>query len=151
MAYGNESDKTAVSTKGTSYDPDKFFETPNGNIMPKGKEITADVAKDYQLRGVATKRLRKEIREAIKDFTKQGEDAPPALDVMKAVMLQQLGTGEMEEALKTANMIAEFETPKLSRREVEQRNIEVNEMSTEDIEEELSDVHLKLVSNSKDS
>ena len=148
MAYGKNI--TAITSKGVGYDPDTFFETPKGNISPKGKLITKDTAKSMQAASVVSRKANDKVKALIKEFVSQSVDAPPALDVMKAIMISQLADEDNIEALKTANMIAEFETPKLSRREVEQRNIEVTEMSVEDIEGELNNVNLKLVGNSGD-
>ena len=150
MAYGDKDKLTATAANGTKYDPDRFYETINGHIMCRGKTFTAGNAKEMQARSVESRMLSNKVKKAVEAFTKQGVDAPPALDVMKAVMLSQLAHEDLESALKTAAIVAEFETPKLSRREVEQRTVEVNEMSMDDIDKELEEVNLRLV-NEQDS
>jgi len=150
MAYGDKDKLTATAANGTKYDPDRFYETVNGNIMCRGKTFTAGNAKEMQARSVESRMLSNKVKKAVEAFTKQGVDAPPALDVMKAVMLSQLASEDLDSALKTAAIVAEFETPKLSRREVEQRTVEVNEMSMDDIDKELEEVNLRLV-NEQDS
>ena len=150
MSYGDKDKLTATAANGTKYDPDRFYETVNGNVMCRGKTFTAGNAKEMQARSVESRMLSHKVKKAVEAFSKQGADAPPALEVMKAVMLSQLAHEDLDGALKTAAIVAEFETPKLSRREVEQRTVEVSEMSVDDIDKELEEVNLRLV-NEQDS
>jgi heme oxygenase len=150
MSYGDKDNLTATSSKGVKYDPDRWYETVNGNMMCKGKKFSAANAKEMQVRSVESRMLTNKVKKAVEAFSKQGADAPPALEVMKAVMLSQLAHEDLDGALKTAAIVAEFETPKLSRREVEQRTVEVSEMSVDDIDKELEEVNLRLV-NEQDS
>lgn len=106
----------------------------------------SEKAREMQQKSAASRKaknvLAKQINRSIKDWNKMKEkldmsDAPSALDFLKFRMIQLMDEGKYTEAQDLAKELVEFETPKLSRVDQTNKNIDVSEMSDEELEQEL--------------
>jgi len=85
------------------------------------KVITPEIAKDYQARGVASRLANKVAQEEFKVSAKAFQaimgELPQlsALDVLRMAMYTALQNDNFEDAARYANMVAEYEQPKLQR------------------------------------
>lgn len=113
------------------------------------KPITSpEMAEEYRQKGYETRMRNKAIRDEIKDkmeqlakVIKEDETAFSALDVLRYSMYEALESGEKQEATRIAAIIAEYESPKLQRQEVNQ-TISTADLSDEELEEEIAKLRL---------
>jgi predicted nucleic acid-binding Zn-ribbon protein len=103
-----------------------------------------EMAEEYRRKGYETRMRNKAIRDEIKDkmeqlakVMKEDEDAFSALDVLRYNMYEALEDGDKSEATRIAAIIAEYESPKLQRQEVNQ-TINTTDMSDEELEAEIA-------------
>jgi hypothetical protein len=103
-----------------------------------------EMAEEYRRKGYETRMRNKAIRDEIKDkmeqlakVMKDDEDAFSALDVLRYNMYEALEDGDKSEATRIAAIIAEYESPKLQRQEVNQ-TINTTDMSDEELEAEIA-------------
>jgi predicted nucleic acid-binding Zn-ribbon protein len=103
-----------------------------------------EMAEEYRRKGYETRMRNKAIRDEIKDkmeqlakVMKEDEDAFSALDVLRYNMYEALEDGDKSEATRIAAIIAEYESPKLQRQEVNQ-TISTTDMSDEELEAEIA-------------
>ena len=104
----------------------------------KAREMQLKSAASRKARNVMAKKLNKSIREWNKMKDKLDmKDAPSALDFLKFRMLELMEEGKMVEAQELAKELVEFETPKLSRVDQTNKNIDVGDLTDEELEAEL--------------
>lgn len=109
------------------------------------KPITSpEMAEVYRQKGYETRMKNKAIRDEIKEkmeqlakVLKEDEAAFSALDVLRYNMYEALEDGDKSEATRIAAIIAEYESPKLQRQEVNQ-TINTTDMSDEELEAEIA-------------
>ena len=118
---------------------------------------TTEKAREMQLKSAASRKARnavaKRLNKSIKDWNKMKDrldmnDAPSALDFLKFRMLELIDEGKMVEAQELAKELVEFETPKLSRVDQTNRNMDVSDLSDEELEAEL--IQLGVVKGGKE-
>jgi len=91
--------------------------------------FTSENARDMALRSVESRALAKARREKLlvsaKDFLKLKDELPKlqATDIIHMAMVEALADKKFEDAARYANMLAEYQTPKLAR--VETTNVHV--------------------------
>jgi predicted acyltransferase (DUF342 family) len=117
------------------------------NSLRNLKPVTdPDKAREMQLKSAASRKaknvLAKKLNKSIKDWNIMKEriqiaDAPSALDFLRFRMLQLMEEGKMIEAQELAKELVEFETPKLSRIDQTNKNIDVSDISDDELEAEL--------------
>jgi len=108
------------------------------------KPITSpEMAEEYRKKGYETRMRNKAIREEIKEkmeqlakVIKDDETAFSALDVLRYNMYEALEDGDKQEATRIAAIIAEYESPKLQRQEVNQ-TINAGDLTDEELEAEI--------------
>jgi len=116
------------------------------------KPITSpEMAEEYRRKGYETRMRNKAIREEIKEkmeqlakVIKDDETAFSALDVLRYNMYEALEDGDKQEATRIAAIIAEYESPKLQRQEVNQ-TIHAGDLTDEELEAEI--IKLNIVPN----
>jgi len=114
------------------------------NLAPS---FTKDNAKEMQLKSAASRKASSDARQALKmsmgDWKKYKEDVLDhvdmnSLDVLKILMFKALDEEEFDTASDLASKIAEYEQPKLQRRE-----LQIEELGTEVLSDEELDSKLK--------
>jgi len=96
------------------------------NSLANLKVITSDTARANQLKSAASRslnvKLAEEFKITAKAFQRALDDLPQvsSLDVLRMAMFKALQEDNFEDAARYANMIAEYENPKLAR--IEQTN-----------------------------
>lgn len=105
----------------------------------KAREMQRKSAASRKARNVLAKQVNKQIKEwnRIKDRVDMS-DAPSALEFLKFRMIQLMEEGKYVEAQDLAKELVEFETPKLSRVDQTNKNIDVADMTDEELEAELA-------------
>lgn len=114
----------------------------------KAREMQLKSAQSRKARNALAKRLNK----SIKDWNTMRDrlnikDAPSALEFLKFRMIELMNEGKMVEAQELAKELVEFETPKLSRVDQTNRNIDVTDLSDDELEAEL--IQLGVVNGGK--
>jgi len=112
------------------------------NSLANLKTINSpEMAKEYQERGLETRKKNKQKREmakeAIKAMQEMGEEAPSAIEALNYVLAQAMENNNTEEILKVASILAEYQAPKLSRQDITQTNVDAGDLSDEELEQEL--------------
>ena len=112
------------------------------------KSITStEMANEYRLRGLETRKKNKEKRELAKQtivaMKELGDEAPDAIVALNYVLVQAMEEGDTEQIVKVASILAEYQAPKLSRQDVTQTNLDASDLSDEELEEELSKLSLQ--------
>lgn len=128
------------------------------NSLKNLKSIdSSEKARSMQLKSAASRKakntLAKKLNKSIKDWNTMKDridiaDAPSALDFLKFRMLELMEDGKMAEAQELAKELVEFETPKLSRVDQTNKNMDVSNLSDEDLESEL--IELGIVKGGKE-
>ena len=105
----------------------------------KAREMQRKSAASRKARNVLAKQVNKQIKEwnKIKDRVDMS-DAPSALEFLKFRMIQLMEEGKYVEAQDLAKELVEFETPKLSRVDQTNKNIDVADMTDEELAAELA-------------
>lgn len=117
----------------------------------------SEKAREMQLKSAASRKanraVAKRLNKSIKDWNKMKDqldmgNAPSALEFLRFRMFELMSEGKMVEAQELAKELVEFETPKLSRVDQTNRNIDVTDMSDEELEAEL--IELGVVNGGKE-
>jgi hypothetical protein len=102
---------------------------------------SSEMANEYRLRGLETRRKNKEQRELAKNtilaMKSLGEDAPNAIEALNYVLVKAMEDDDAEQIVKVASILAEYQAPKLSRRDVTQTNIDAGDLTDEELQAEL--------------
>ncbi len=102
---------------------------------------SSEMANEYRLRGLETRRKNKEQRELAKHtimaMKSMGDDAPDAIQALNYVLVKAMEDDDSEQIVKVASILAEYQVPKLSRQDVTQTNIDAGDMSDEELQNEL--------------
>ena len=117
-------------------------------IKPSEKSLSnlekiesSEMANEYRLRGLETRRKNKEQRELAKHtimaMKSMGDDAPDAIQALNYVLVKAMEDDDSEQIVKVASILAEYQVPKLSRQDVTQTNIDAGDMSDEELQNEL--------------
>jgi len=100
-----------------------------------------EMAEEYRLKGLEVRKKNKEKRElakqAIMAMKEMGEDAPDAIQALNYVLVQAMENNDQDQIIKVASILAEYQAPKLSRQDVTQTNLDVSDLSDEELEQEL--------------
>ena len=114
------------------------------NLAPS---FTKENAKEMQLRSAASRKASSDARQALKmsmrDWRKYKEDVLDhiemnSLDVLKILMFKALDNEDFDTASDLAAKVAEYEQPKLQRRE-----LQIDEIGTDALSDEELDTKLK--------
>jgi hypothetical protein len=117
-------------------------------IKPSEKSLSnlekiesSEMANEYRLRGLETRRKNKEQRELAKHtimaMKSMGDDAPDAIQALNYVLVKAMEDDDSEQIVKVASILAEYQVPKLSRQDVTQTNIDAGDLSDEELQNEL--------------
>ena len=115
---------------------------PSENSLNNLEKIeSSEMANEYRLRGLETRRKNKEQRELAKNtilaMKSMGDDAPNAIEALNYVLVKAMEDDDSEQIVKVASILAEYQAPKLSRQDVTQTNIDAGDLSDAELEEEL--------------
>lgn len=117
-------------------------------IKPSEKSLSnlekiesSEMANEYRLRGLETRRKNKEQRDLAKHtimaMKSMGDDAPDAIQALNYVLVKAMEDDDSEQIVKVASILAEYQVPKLSRQDVTQTNIDAGDLSDEELQNEL--------------
>jgi len=117
-------------------------------IKPSEKSLSnlekiesSEMANEYRLRGLETRRKNKEQRDLAKNtimaMKSMGDDAPNAIEALNYVLVKAMEDDDSEQIVKVASILAEYQAPKLSRQDVTQTNIDAGDLSDEELQNEL--------------
>jgi hypothetical protein len=102
---------------------------------------SSEMANEYRLRGLETRRKNKEQRELAKHtimaMKSMGDDAPNAIEALNYVLVKAMEDDDSEQIVKVASILAEYQAPKLSRQDITQTNVDAGDLSDEELQEEL--------------
>jgi len=115
---------------------------PSTNSLNNLEKIeSSEMANEYRLRGLETRRKNKEQRELAKHtimaMKSMGDDAPDAIQALNYVLVKAMEDDDSEQIVKVASILAEYQVPKLSRQDVTQTNIDAGDLSDEELQNEL--------------
>jgi len=100
-----------------------------------------EMAETYRLKGLEVRKKNKEKRDLAKQtimaMKELGEDAPDAIQALNYVLVQAMENNDQEQIIKVASILAEYQAPKLSRQDVTQTNLDVSDLTDEELEQEL--------------
>ena len=117
-------------------------------IKPSEKSLSnlekiesSEMANEYRLRGLETRRKNKEQRDLAKHtimaMKSMGDEAPDAIQALNYVLVKAMEDDDSEQIVKVASILAEYQVPKLSRQDVTQTNIDAGDLSDEELQNEL--------------
>ena len=118
------------------------------NLVPA---FTKDNAKEMQLKSAASRKAARDAREALKmsmkDWRQYKEDVLDhidmnSLDVLKILMFKSLDKEDFDTASDLASKIAEYEQPKLQRRELQIEEKGAEGLSDEELDSKLRELKL---------
>jgi len=115
---------------------------PSENSLNNLEKIeSSEMANEYRLRGLETRRKNKEQRELAKHtimaMKSMGDDAPNAIEALNYVLVKAMEDDDSEQIVKVASILAEYQAPKLSRQDITQTNVDAGDLSDEELQEEL--------------
>jgi len=115
---------------------------PSTNSLNNLEKIqSSEMANEYRLRGLETRRKNKEQRDLAKNtimaMKSMGDDAPNAIEALNYVLVKAMEDDDSEQIVKVASILAEYQAPKLSRQDITQTNVDAGELSDEELQEEL--------------
>jgi hypothetical protein len=115
---------------------------PSANSLNNLEKIeSSEMANEYRLRGLETRRKNKEQRELAKHtimaMKSMGDDAPNAIEALNYVLVKAMEDDDSEQIVKVASILAEYQAPKLSRQDITQTNVDAGDLSDEELQEEL--------------
>jgi len=100
-----------------------------------------EMAEEYRLKGLEVRKKNKEKREFAKQtimaMKELGEDAPDAIQALNYVLVQAMEDNDQDQIIRVASILAEYQAPKLSRQDVTQTNLDVSDLTDEELEQEL--------------
>ena len=116
---------------------------PSANSLNNLEKIeSSEMANEYRLRGLETRRKNKEQRELAKHtimaMKSMGDDAPNAIEALNYVLVKAMEDDDSEQIVKVASILAEYQAPKLSRQDITQTNVDAGDLSDEELQEELN-------------
>jgi len=118
------------------------------NLAPS---FTKENAKEMQLRSAASRKASSDARQALKmsmrDWRKYKEDVLDhiemnSLDVLKILMFKALDNEDFDTASDLAAKVAEYEQPKLQRRELQIEEIGTDALSDEELDTKLKSLRI---------
>ena len=102
---------------------------------------SSEMANEYRLRGLETRRKNKEQRELAKHtimaMKSMGDDAPNAIEALNYVLVKAMEDDDSEQIVKVASILAEYQAPKLSRQDITQTNVDAGDLTDEELQAEL--------------
>jgi hypothetical protein len=102
---------------------------------------SSEMANEYRLRGLETRRKNKEQRDLAKHtimaMKSMGDDAPNAIEALNYVLVKAMEDDDSEQIVKVASILAEYQAPKLSRQDITQTNVDAGDLSDEELQDEL--------------
>lgn len=113
------------------------------NLAPS---FTKDNAKEMQLKSAASRKASSDARQALKmsmgDWKKYKEDVLDhvemnSLDVLKILMFKALDNEDFDTASDLAGKVAEYEQPKLQRRELQIEELGADTLSDDELDKKL--------------
>jgi len=113
------------------------------NLAPS---FTKDNAKEMQLKSAASRKASSDARQALKmsmgDWKKYKEDVLDhvemnSLDVLKILMFKALDNEDFDTASDLAGKVAEYEQPKLQRRELQIEELGADTLSDDELDRKL--------------
>jgi hypothetical protein len=115
---------------------------PSENSLNNLEKIeSSEMANEYRLRGLETRRKNKEQRELAKHtimaMKSMGDDAPNAIEALNYVLVKAMEDDDSEQIVKVASILAEYQAPKLSRQDITQTNVDAGDLSDEELQAEL--------------
>jgi hypothetical protein len=115
---------------------------PSANSLNNLEKIeSSEMANEYRLRGLETRRKNKEQRELAKHtimaMKSMGDDAPNAIEALNYVLVKAMEDDDSEQIVKVASILAEYQAPKLSRQDITQTNVDAGDLSDEELQNEL--------------
>jgi len=115
---------------------------PSTNSLNNLEKIqSSEMANEYRLRGLETRRKNKEQRDLAKNtimaMKSMGDDAPNAIEALNYVLVKAMEDDDSEQIVKVASILAEYQAPKLSRQDITQTNVDAGDLSDEELQEEL--------------
>jgi hypothetical protein len=115
---------------------------PSANSLNNLEKIeSSEMANEYRLRGLETRRKNKEQRELAKHtimaMKSMGDDAPNAIEALNYVLVKAMEDDDSEQIVKVASILAEYQAPKLSRQDITQTNVDAGDLSDEELQAEL--------------
>ena len=100
-----------------------------------------EMAEEYRLKGLEVRKKNKEKRDLAKQtimaMKELGEDAPDAIQALNYVLVQAMEDNDQDQIIRVASILAEYQAPKLSRQDVTQTNLDVSDLTDEELEQEL--------------
>jgi|TARA_R110002126_G_scaffold89533_1_gene213821 hypothetical protein len=118
------------------------------NLAPS---FTKENAKEMQLKSAASRKASSDARQALKmsmrDWRKYKEDVLDhiemnSLDVLKILMFKALDNEDFDTASDLAAKVAEYEQPKLQRRELQIEEIGTDALSDEELDTKLKSLRI---------
>jgi hypothetical protein len=115
---------------------------PSANSLNNLEKIeSSEMANEYRLRGLETRRKNKEQRDLAKNtimaMKSMGDEAPNAIEALNYVLVKAMEDDDSEQIVKVASILAEYQAPKLSRQDITQTNVDAGDLSDEELQEEL--------------
>ena len=115
---------------------------PSANSLNNLEKIeSSEMANEYRLRGLETRRKNKEQRDLAKNtimaMKSMGDDAPNAIEALNYVLVKAMEDDDSEQIVKVASILAEYQAPKLSRQDITQTNVDAGDLSDEELQAEL--------------
>ena len=115
---------------------------PSENSLNNLEKIeSSEMANEYRLRGLETRRKNKEQRDLAKNtimaMKSMGDEAPNAIEALNYVLVKAMEDDDSEQIVKVASILAEYQAPKLSRQDITQTNVDAGDLSDEELQEEL--------------
>ena len=115
---------------------------PNEKSLSNLEKIeSSEMANEYRLRGLETRRKNKEQRDLAKHtimaMKSMGDDAPNAIEALNYVLVKAMEDDDSEQIVKVASILAEYQAPKLSRQDITQTNVDAGDLSDEELQDEL--------------
>jgi len=112
--------------------------------------FTTESARKGQLAGAAARKknneMRKQAAEVLKGvssewktYSKEIQEGPSAVDVLRIMMLNKIEEGDHDTAIDIAKSIAEFETPKLARQENTNVELGADDLSDDELDAKLQE------------
>ena len=100
---------------------------------------SSEMARELQKKSAEVQRRNKAMREEakmhIRAMKELGDGAPSAEEALKGALVQAMADGDNEAIVRISTILMEYEKPKLSRADVTQTNIDLEELSDEEHEE----------------
>ena len=107
----------------------------------------SEMADEWRRRGLEVRKKNKEKKELAKQtiiaMKELGDEAPDAIVALNYVLVQAMEENDTDQIIKVASILAEYQSPKLSRQDVTQTNIDAADLSDEELQAELDKLTLQ--------